>query len=204
LHRSEDVLNRLETASASAKRPLAFFAKAAMEALRLKESEEPGSKRGTARPKGTLARSVSVIVPVRPGAPEPRALEAFEHISCLYRPLEVILSRGECPSRQRNVAAQKARGDILIFLDDDSSPSPDLIDVYLQAFGREPDLSAVGGPAVYSSMSFPKRLSAALLSEPLVTGRSASRYSPRGLSRRCDERELILANLAVRRSAFDN
>ena len=117
--------------------------------------------------------------------------------------LEVILARGDCPSRQRNVAAREARGDVLLFLDDDSRPSAGLIDTYLKAFRREPDVAAIGGPAVYSARGLWGRLGAAVLSEPLVTGRSASRYSARGPSRRSDERELILANLAVRRSAFE-
>jgi GT2 family glycosyltransferase len=147
------------------------------------------------------AEPVSVVVPLRPDAPVPRALEAFERMAC--PPLEVLLSRGECPSRQRNAAAREARGDIILFLDDDSIPSPDLLERYLAAFAREPDLSAVGGPALYEGASFSGRLSAALLSEPLVTGRSASRYAARGRGRRSDERELILANLAVRRTAFE-
>jgi succinoglycan biosynthesis protein ExoA len=183
---------------------LAIPCEAAMEVLRLSSrGDEPRPREGEAQARDATARSASVVVPLRPGAPEPRALEALERMAHTGHPLEVLLSRGECPSRQRNIAARVARGDVLLFLDDDSVPSPDLVERYLETFRGEPDLSAAGGPALHGGGSFPERLVAALLSEPLVTGRSAARYSARGPARRSDERELILANLAVRRSAFE-
>ena len=61
----------------------------------------------------------------------------------------------------------------------------------MEVFHGDPDRSAAGGPAIYTGASFPERLVAALLSEPLVTGRSAARYAARGRARRSDERELI-------------
>lgn len=45
-------------------------------------------------------------------------------------------------------------------------------------------------------------MAAAVLGEPFVMGKSASRYRGRGRFRETDERELILCNLAVRRDAF--
>ena len=127
--------------------------------------------------------SVSVIVPLRPGAPEPRALEVLQ---ASRQQVEVILVRGECPARERNIAAREASGDLFLFLDDDSVPSPDLLDAYLEAFRRAPEAAAIGGPAVHAPGGFRERLAAAVLSEPLVTGLSASRYSPQGASRKSD------------------
>ncbi len=184
---------------------LGIVSEAAMEVLRLRfrEIPEPRGERSQALAQEIQAPLVSVIVPLRPGAPEPRALEALEPIARLRGRLEVILARGECPSRQRNAAARHASGDLFLFLDDDSAPSSSLIGTCVEAFRREPAVAAVGGPAVYSARGFRERLSAAVLSEPLVMGRSASRYRARGASRPSDERELILSNLAVRRSAFE-
>jgi GT2 family glycosyltransferase len=146
---------------------------------------------------------MSVIIPLRPGAPRPRSLEALESSAFAWERFEVFLAWGECPSRQRNLSAQKASGDLLLFLDDDSVPAADLIDTYREIFRKDPRLAAVGGPAVYRASNFRERLSAAALSEPLVTGKSAARYAARGPSRASDERELILSNLAVRRAAFE-
>ncbi|MBI4604272.1 MAG: glycosyltransferase [Planctomycetes bacterium] len=187
---------------------LGIIHEAAVEVLRLRFRETPLPRREgfkAAEPR-CEPPSVGVIIPLRPGAPEPRSLETLESIACRrhgIHGIEVILARGECPSRQRNAAAREASGDLFLFLDDDSEPSADLIDAYLEAFRREPDAAAIGGPAVYSATGFRERLSAAILSEPLVTGRSAARFSPRGSPRASDERELILCNLALRRSAFE-
>lgn len=179
-----------------------IIAEAAREVLRLRfrEIQRPRSRPRHSR-RETRPLSVSVIIPLHPGAPEPRALAALDESS--RHALDVILARGECPSRQRNLAAREASGDLLLFLDDDSDPGPELIERYLEAFAREPDAAAIGGPAVYRAGSLSERLATALLAEPLVTGRSAARYGPRGRARKSDERELILANLAVRRSAFE-
>jgi hypothetical protein len=147
-------------------------------------------------------RTVSVIIAARPSD---MVLAAVETLESWRRPqaIEILVARGEAPSAQRNAAAREARGDLLLFLDDDSKPASDLIDVYLTTFRKEPGAAAIGGPAVYRGRSFLGRLAAAVLSEPLVTGRSASRWTPRGRFRGSDERELILGNLAVRRSVFE-
>ena len=194
--------NRLRGRS---KLTLGIIAEAAREVLRLRFRQIPAARGKRSEPTEDHAAqpSLSVIIPLRPKAPEPRALEALESIARPREGLEVILVRGECPSRQRNRAVREARGDVLLFLDDDSVAFPGLIDLYLDVFRREPDAAAVGGPAVHSAESFRERLGAAVLSEPLVVGRSAARHAARGALRPSDERELILANLAVRRSAFE-
>lgn len=144
--------------------------------------------------------SVSIIVPVRPYAGAPR-LASF---AARWRSgLEILVSEGRSPAAQRNAAAGAASGRILIFLDDDSDPQPGLIESYRQDLSRDPALAAVGGPAVYTGRTRFGRAVAAALSDPWVAGRSASRYGPHGHYRTCDERELILANLAVRREAFE-
>jgi GT2 family glycosyltransferase len=149
----------------------------------------------------TPSPTVTIIIAARP---EDSKLAALESLAW-WRPevVEVLVARGEAPSAQRNAAARQASGDLLLFLDDDSEPSAGLIDVYLELFRRDPGCAAAGGPAVYRARSFRERLGAAVLSEPLVTGPSASRYLPRGGPRASDERELILSNLAVRRRAFE-
>ncbi len=194
--------NRLHGRS---KLTLGIIGEAATEVLRLRSRKvlPPNVVRNHAPQEDNQAPLVSVIVPLRLGAPEPRAIEALASISYPRDRLEVIIVRGECPARQRNLAARQARGDLLLFLDDDSVPSRGLFKAYREAFSREPELAAAGGPAVYTASGFGERLCAAVLSEPLVTGRSASRYSVRGASRLTDELELILANLAVRRSSFE-
>lgn len=146
---------------------------------------------------------VTVIVAQRPGAGEPESVRGLSRLAYPGEKIEVIVARGECPSRQRNAAASVASGDILLFLDDDSVASPGLLKAYVQAFRRDPTLGAVGGPAE----SLPKpgfpALAATVLGEPWVMGKSAARYRALGRPRFTDERELILCNLCVRRSVFE-
>jgi dolichol-phosphate mannosyltransferase len=147
--------------------------------------------------------AVTVIVPTPPEAPAPKALEGLKALSYPREKVEVILSRGRSPSRQRNEAVRESHGDYLLFLDDDSLPEPDLLPVYLRAFKRDPTLGAVGGPAEALPGNFIQGLSALVLGEPWVLGKTASRYRARGRARFTDERELILCNLCVKRKAFE-
>jgi hypothetical protein len=168
-------------------------------------AEQPfveGKERRMPSESARAPRTLSVIIAARPSDV---VLAPIETIGSWRRPwvIEVLVARGEVPSAQRNAAAALASGDLLLFLDDDSEPSSDLIDAYMAAFTSEPVAVAVGGPAAYRAESYLGRLGAAVLSEPLVTGRSASRYAPRGARRASDERELILCNLALRRSTFE-
>jgi dolichol-phosphate mannosyltransferase len=186
---------------------LGIIAEAALEVLRLRFRKPPVSRKAqsasdTPHERSARTPSVSVIIPIKPAAPDPQSLKALESMAGSQSRLEVIVARGECPARQRNEAVDKSTGDLLLFLDDDSEPASDLMETYLELFRRDARLAAAGGPAVYRAGGFRERLSAALLTEPLVTGRSAARFSPRGPSRKSDERELILCNLMVRRSAF--
>jgi cellulose synthase/poly-beta-1,6-N-acetylglucosamine synthase-like glycosyltransferase len=146
---------------------------------------------------------VSIVVPVRPGDTARAAIERRVGFSTCTISREVLLARGTSPSAQRNAAVRKACGKYILFLDDDSEPAPGLVDRYAAALDADPRLAAVGGPAIPAATTFFERAGALVLGEAMVMGRSASRYRPRGTTRPTDERELILCNLAVRKSAFE-
>lgn len=116
--------------------------------------------------------------------------------------LEVLVSRGSSPAPQRNEAVRLARGEYVLFLDDDSVPPRDLLRRYASALGRWSRPAVLGGPAVCRPASRLEGIVHAVFSERWLTGRSASRYAPHGHERRSDERELILCNLLVSRQAF--
>jgi cellulose synthase/poly-beta-1,6-N-acetylglucosamine synthase-like glycosyltransferase len=76
---------------------------------------------------------ISVIIPVKPG----RKVSALEALTQLVYPpelIEVLVARGINPSRQRNEAAKKARGEILYFLDNDSEPEKQAFRRVVNAF----------------------------------------------------------------------
>lgn len=63
---------------------------------------------------------ISVIVPVRPDGEMARAIGALKKVDYPPEHIEAFASYGFSPSGQRNQAAEKARGEILYFLDDDA------------------------------------------------------------------------------------
>ncbi|HUS60010.1 MAG TPA: hypothetical protein VMX76_01360 [Nevskiaceae bacterium] len=63
---------------------------------------------------------VSVIIPVKAGREIKTAIAALRQVDYPLELIEVFISRGVNPSRQRNKAAKKAKGEILYFLDNDS------------------------------------------------------------------------------------
>ena len=145
---------------------------------------------------------VSVIVAVRPGDGAEAAVEGLRHCDFPRDRFEVLLASGTRPSRQRNLAAARARGRILFFLDDDSVIDPDALARLEDAFVEE-SIAAVGGPSLRSRNVTPlQRLLADLMESPLAFGPSCNRYRQSGQPRDTTEKELILCNLAIRRDLF--
>ena len=143
----------------------------------------------------------SCIIPVKPGG-SIAALDALRRVAGREYPFEVLVAEGRLPSRQRNLAAQQATGDVLFFLDDDSRVSTDCL---TQCAAALADLSAavVGGPSLTpDSDSRMQKLFGAALTSPFGAGAMRNRYRSCGLLRETTEQELILCNLAIRRDVF--
>ena len=67
--------------------------------------------------------TISIIIPVKPGGTV-RALNYLQRLAYPPEKIEVIVAEGTQPSRQRNEAARRSSGEILYFLDDDSTVAP--------------------------------------------------------------------------------
>lgn len=144
---------------------------------------------------------VSIIVPVKPG----KLVSALECVKWLDYPgdrIEVFVSEGTQPSKQRNEAAKKATGDILYFLDDDSCPVPDALKRMVGHFDDE-NVAVVGGPSITpDGDTVLQRSFGAALGSFLGGFSIRNRYRSVGTSRESSESELILCNLAFRRDRF--
>jgi GT2 family glycosyltransferase len=115
---------------------------------------------------------------------------------------EVLLAEGSAPSQQRNLAAREARGEILYFLDDDSLISPENLDECINCLS-DPAVAVVGGPSITpASDSWLQQLFGLALSSAFGSGAVKNRYRRYGAIRETTDKELILCNLAVRRSVF--
>ena len=115
---------------------------------------------------------------------------------------EILLAEGCAPSQQRNRAAQQAVGDILYFLDDDSLIIPENI-ALCSAGMSDPAVAVVGGPSITPAGDSPlQQLIGLALASAFGSGAVRNRYFANGETRETTDKELILCNLAVRRSVF--
>lgn len=144
---------------------------------------------------------VSIIIPVKPG----KTVSALECVKWLDYPgdrIEVFISEGTQPSKQRNEAAKKATGDILYFLDDDSCPVPDVLKRMVRHFDEE-NVAVVGGPSITpDGDTLLQRSFGAVLGSFFGGFSIRNRYRSVGTARESSENELILCNLAFRRDHF--
>ncbi len=103
------------------------------------------------------------------------------------------------PAAKRDMGAAQARGEILVFLDDDSYPEPNLLEVATRYF-HDPGVIALGGPGITPpSDAFWQRVSGAVFLSRF-TGGAPERYVPVGIARQMDDWPSV--NLLVRREAF--
>lgn len=143
----------------------------------------------------------SVVVPV-PGVDVPcPVVSDLAAIAAVRGDMEILVATGARPSRQRNLAAGMARGEILVFLDSDCRVQANHLEKIFDHMkaGRE----VVGGPVLLHSPATPQEhVFQSFFSHPVLTGRCSARYRASGLMRESDDAELILCNMAVRRETF--
>lgn len=145
--------------------------------------------------------NISIIIPVKPGGAV-RALDGLRQLTYPAGSFEVLVAEGTCPSRQRNIAAGKAAGDILYFVDDDSLVDPAALEAIAAHFAAE-DLAAVGGPSLTpAGDSVLQRSFGMALASPCGGGGVRNRYRKSGVLRETADHELILCNLAISARVF--
>ena len=111
-----------------------------------------------------------------------------------------ILSTGRLgPARKRDIGAERATGDILVFLDDDSYPREDLLSVADEQFA-DSEVVAIGGPGITPpDDSFWQQVSGAVFLSH-VSGGNPERYVSIGSSRLVDDWPSV--NFMIRRETF--
>lgn len=103
------------------------------------------------------------------------------------------------PAIKRTLAIRDARGDILVFIDDDAYPEENFLDVLDENFS-DSNIVAVSGPAVTpEDDTFLQKVSGAVFLSPL-SGGNPERYIPVGVKRFVDDWPTV--NLSVRKKVF--
>lgn len=129
-----------------------------------------------------------------------KSADAARRLDYPAEQLEIIIARGRHPSVQRNTALRAARGELVYFLDDDVEPDTGNLQHMAELF-QDAKVAMVGGPNLCPpDAPALERVFALVLSAWLAFGPSRARYAKVGQRRETSEKELILCNLAARRS----
>jgi glycosyltransferase involved in cell wall biosynthesis len=103
------------------------------------------------------------------------------------------------PAIKRNLGVGASRGEIIVFIDDDSYPNPDFFQRLNQVF-EDKDVNCVGGPAITPKENgFRQRASGAVY-ESLFLGGNPIRYRAIDPPRLVDDWPSV--NLSIRKSKF--
>jgi len=115
-------------------------------------------------------------------------------------PIEVLPTGEVNPAIKRDMAAKKAKGEFLAFIDDDAYPQSDWLDIAFDYFSKHPDAGAIGGPAITPKNDpFWARVSGAVFLSP-ASGGNPERYVPCPPDKTVDDWPSV--NLIVRKAAF--
>ena len=145
---------------------------------------------------------ISIIIPVKPGG-FVKALEAIKSLEYADEKVEILVAEGRQPSKQRNVAANEARGEILYFLDDDSVVEAGNLQKIAAHFADQ-SVDVVGGPSLTpESDSFIQHCFSHIFKSPFGGAAIRNRYLKAGHVRETSEKELILCNLSFRKVTFN-
>jgi len=145
---------------------------------------------------------ISIVVPVPPGTSVRGVAHSLRELDYPKDKYEIAVTVGKNPSSQRNVAVLNSNGAIIYFLDDDSRPRNNVLRRLVTWF-RDPDVIAVGGPTVTpEDNSILQQCFGYALGSSFGAWNMKGRHKPIGGARLSGERDLILANLAIRREPF--
>jgi len=157
------------------------------------------------RPGPAAARAAASVLAQRTGLPF-ELIAVGDLLAALPEDsrLDRLVITDPNPSARRNLAASRARGTVLAFLDDDAEADPEWLETGAAFLLAHDDMAAVGGPDPPPEDSGPAELLAdTLLATPFVGSGVLCHRGPDGVRDVRSPSDLALVNLFVRRSAFE-
>lgn len=147
-------------------------------------------------------KTITVILPAPPEVDKISFLEKIKDIKYPPEKIEIIVAFGRNPSMQRNIAVSQSKGEIVLFLDDDSEPHQELLQKISDNF-KDETIDGVGGPSLpHKKQSIIQSIFNKILSSSFGGFGISARYNSVGIKREACETDLILCNYAMRRYAF--
>ena len=113
--------------------------------------------------------------------------------------IKIIPSGAGGPAMKRDLGAEKSKGDILAFIDDDAYPSRDWLEKAEKEFNND-SVSAIGGPNLTPEKSnFFQKVSGDVLASYLVSAGESGRYK---IGKRKEIDDFPSCNLLIRKKVF--
>lgn len=142
----------------------------------------------------------SIVIALAPWR-DAEILSSIKKLKFPKKDFEVIIQKGLNVPTNRNKGAKKARGEIILFLDDDAIIEPDFLEKVKLFFDKNPEVSILGGPQLTpSSDNFFARTNGYALESPFSSMRESKRYKKARLNLNADSSHITGANLICKKS----
>lgn len=142
----------------------------------------------------------SIIIPLAPWDEPKRAIESLKLVDYPKKDLEIFLIRGTNPSKQRNEGIKLSKGEIIVFLDNDSEIPKDYLK-RIESLHKTYDI--VGGPAETSEEdTFLGKCEGYVIASYFASQKMQSKFKGIGKLREATEKELILCNLSIKKEVL--
>ena len=145
----------------------------------------------------------SLVVPLAPGRDAP-ILESIKELDYPKNEFHVVVVKGLNPSENRNKGAEKSKGEIIAFLDDDATLEKNYLKKAEEVFRNHEEIDIVGGPQLSpkDEKGFAKISGYALTSSFGAFGR-VHRYTQKKESFNVEESMVTSANLLCKKKVFE-
>ena len=145
----------------------------------------------------------TLVVPVAPERDAP-IIDSIKNLDYPKNKFHVVIAKGFNPSENRNKGIMKARGEIVVFLDDDAIIESDYLNNVEEFFDNHSEIDIVGGPQLtpISDRGFAK-ISGYGLSSKFGAWKLSDRYSESKEILDADETAITSANLICKRKVFE-
>jgi len=144
----------------------------------------------------------SLIIPLAPTR-NAEVIDSIKEMDYPKKEFEVIIINGLNPSENRNNGAEKSKGEILAFLDDDAKLDKNLLKNAEKFFKEHPEMEIVGGAQLTPEWQkgFAK-ISGYALSSKFGAWKMGTRYSLQKMDLNADETMLTSANLFCKKDVL--
>ena len=127
--------------------------------------------------------------------------ESFNYNNIL---IKNIITKNKNPAFRRNLASKKAKGKILVFIDDDAYPSKDWLKTAYDFFKKHPETEVLGGPDLTPpNAPLSEKITDTLLKHKLLGSGVLAHQNPKKLQEAKSPSSLALCNLFVKKELFN-